>query len=126
MKNSSSFVGKLAAGGLALVLGLVAGFTPSGLAQDKGATKLLQTKSARTTATAAPRACAQCKDTIVTITERSVKTGAKPDSYTTVRHECPGCKTTQVSTGHGRAKATTPQHACQFSGGRSGACCAGN
>lgn len=126
MKNSGSLTRILTAGRIALAFALVAGFTVTAAAQEKGATKLLQNKSAKAASATATMACSQCKDTVVTITERPTKTGAKPDTITSVRHECPGCKTTLATTGHGKAMSTTTKHTCEFASGARSACCAKN
>lgn len=100
--------------------------------QVKGAQKLIQLNASKTVADAkavpanqtAAMSCSQCQDSTVTITERPTKTGAKPNSYTVARHECPGCKNTVATSGHGKAAVQTVTHTCSLSGTEGAACCA--
>jgi hypothetical protein len=41
-----------------------------------------------------------------------------------LRHECPGCATTFVTQGHGKAKTTKPVHVCTENSSKDADCCA--
>lgn len=125
MKNSGSLIKILTAGTIALAIVLVAGFASSALAQEKGATKLLQSKSgAAATGETAAMSCSKCKDSTVTITEKPARTGAKASSHTVTRHECPGCQNALTTTGHGKAATSTVKHTCSLAATEGAACCA--
>jgi transposase-like protein len=125
MKNSGSLAKLLNVGSFALAIALVTAFTATASAQEKGATKLLQSKSTQTVASeTAAMSCPQCKDSLVTVVEKPTKTGAKAVTSTVVRHECPGCKHTFTTTGHGKAKVTSLTQSCKLDGGKDATCCA--
>lgn len=125
MKNSGYLTKLLNVGSFALAIALVAAFTATASAQEKGATKLLQSKPTQTVASeTAAMACPQCKDSVMTIAEKPTKTGAKATTSTVVRHECPGCKHTFTTAGHGKAKVTSLTPTCKLEGGEKGTCCA--
>lgn len=125
MKKSGSLTKLLHIGSFALAIALVAAFTATASAQEKGATKLLQSKPTQTVATTtAAMSCPQCKDSVMTVVEKPTKTGAKATASTVVRHDCPGCKHTFTTTGHGRAKVTSLTQTCKLDGGEKAACCA--
>ena len=125
MKNSGSLTKLLNVGSFALAIALVAAFTATASAQEKGATKLLPSKPTQTVASeTAAMACPQCKDSVMTIAEKPTKTGAKATTSTVVRHECPGCKHTFTTIGHGKAKSTLLTQACLLGGGKNALCCA--
>lgn len=128
MKNSNTLTRILTVGSFALAIALVAAFTATASAQEKGATRLLQSKPTQTVASEpATMSCPQCKDSVSTIVEKPTKTGAKATTSAAVRHECPGCKHTFTTTGHGKAKVTTLVQACTLDGGnaaKDAACCA--
>lgn len=124
MKNANALTRILTVGSFALALAVATAFTATASAQEKGATRLLQAKPAQTVASeAATMSCPQCKDSVRTIAEKPTKTGAKATSSTVVRHECPGCKHTFTTTGHGKAKVATLVQACALDGGKDAACC---
>lgn len=127
MKNSRSLTKitkSLTVVCLVLAITLVAGFNSTALAQEKGATKLLQSKarSAPTNNTAA-MICPKCKDTAVTVTEPPTKTGAKASTITVLRHECAECSQKLTTTGHGKSKAANVTHVCKAGGSESSSCC---
>ena len=70
----------------------------SGFTQEKGATKLLKLNAIKTVADAESvqpgdtvvMSCPKCKDSRATVVTPSTKTGAKPETTTVSRHECPG------------------------------------
>lgn len=125
MKNSGSLTKLLHFRSFALAIALVAAFTATASAQEKGATKLLQSKPTQTVASeTATMSCPQCKDSVMTIVEKPTKTGAKATTSTVVRHECPGCKHAFTTKGHGKAKVTSLTQACTLDGGKDATCCA--
>jgi transposase-like protein len=125
MKNSGSLTKLPNVVVFTLAIALVAAFTATASAQEKGATKLLQDKPTKTVASeTATMSCPQCKDSVVTIVEKPTKTGAKAVTSTVVRHECPGCKHTFTTAGHGKAKTTVRAQNCALDGGKDATCCA--
>lgn len=100
-------------------------------AQEKGATKLIQLNSIKTVADAEAvqpgdtviMSCPKCKDSWVTIVTPSTKTGAKPETSTVARHECPGCENKYVTEGHGKAKTSKLVHTCKMCGSEDAFCC---
>jgi hypothetical protein len=115
--------------GLALVGMLL---TPTlSLAQEKGATKLLRLNAIKTVADAdavqpgdtVVMSCPKCKDSWVTIVTPSPKTGAKPETTTVARHECPGCEHKIVTAGHGKMKTDKIVHTCKQCGSEDAFCC---
>ena len=124
MKNSGSVAKMLTVGSVAMAIVLVAGFTSTTAAQEKGAAKLFQSKphqtpSSETTA----MSCPKCKDRQVMTVERPTKTGAKAETRTVLRHECPGCWSTLTTEGHGKAKTTSVTHTCNLAGNKNPSCC---
>ena len=107
-------------------------FTPALVsAQEKGATKLLKLNAIKTVADAdavqagdtVVMSCPKCKDSWVTIVQPSTKTGAKPETTTVARHECPGCEHKYVTEGHGKAKTDKLVHICKQCGSEDAFCC---
>ncbi len=100
-------------------------------AQEKGAAKLAQLKPIETVADAEAvkpgdmvvMSCPKCKDSWVTIVEKSAKTGATPDTKSALHHECPGCEHKYVSEGHGKAKTDKLVHVCKKCGSEDAFCC---
>jgi len=107
-------------------------FTPTLVsAQEKGATKLLKLNAIKTVADAdavqagdtVVMACPKCKDSWVTIVQPTTKAGAKPETTTVARHECPGCEHKYVTEGHGKAKTDKLVHICKQCGSEDAFCC---
>jgi hypothetical protein len=102
-----------------------------GFAQEKGATKLLKLNAINTVAGAEAvqpgdtvvMSCPKCKDSWATIVTPATKTGAKPETTTVSRHECPGCEHKIVTTGHGKAKTDKIVHICKMCGSEDAFCC---
>lgn len=115
----------------ALAITGMAWLPSSALAQEKGASKLIQLKPIETVADAeavAPgdtmvMACPKCKNSWVTIVEKPTKTGAQAESTTVQRHECPGCEHKYVTEGHGKAKTEKLVHTCKKCGSEEAFCC---
>ena len=67
--------------------------------------------------------CPKCKDSWVTIVTPPTKTGAKPETSTVARHDCPGCEHKYVTEGHGKAKTDKLVHVCKMCGSEDAFCC---
>lgn len=102
-----------------------------GMAQEKGATKLLKLPAINTAADAEAvqpgdtviMSCPKCKESWVTIVEKSPKTGAASTTTTVRRHECRGCENNYVTEGHGKAKTSKLVHTCKNCGSEDAFCC---
>ena len=123
-KNLIRCLASLAIAGLLFTPGLAS-------AQEKGATKLLKMNTIKAVADAdavqpgdtVVMSCPKCKDSWVTIVTPATKTGAKPETTTVARHECPGCEHKIVSEGHGKAKTDKIVHTCKQCGSEEAFCC---
>lgn len=101
----------------------------AGLAQEKGATLLMQHKHAadiKTVETTSPAvmSCPKCKDAWVTVTEKTGKTAMPEVQRQVLRHECPGCSTKFVVEGYGKAKTSKAIHTCTETASKAASCCA--
>jgi len=108
----------------AVALGLFTLAPLAGQAQEKGsakggATLLLKPAIPSSTADYQPMACANCRDTVVTIRDTEFKgAGAKaqlsggPATRMIVKHGCGACTNDWVVKGHGKAKVDVPVHKC--------------
>lgn len=102
-----------------------------GQEQQKGATKLLKLNAIKTVADAEAvqpgdtvvMSCPKCKDSWVTVVQPPAKTGAKPETTTVARHECPGCEHKYTTEGHGKAKTEKIIHICKHCGSEDAFCC---
>jgi len=100
-------------------------------AQEKGATKLIKLNPIKTVADAEAvqpgdtvvMSCPKCKDSWATIVTPATKTGAKQETTTVARHECPGCEHKYVTEGHGKAKTDKLVHVCKNCGSEDAFCC---
>jgi len=118
------FVAALAVAGLASLPG-------STLAQEKGASKLIQLKPVTSVADAdavAPgdtmvMSCPKCKNTWVTVVEKPAKAGAKAEVKTFARHGCPGCESKIVTEGTGKQAKDVIKHVCMKCGSEDMTCC---
>lgn len=127
MKTSKHFLNTT----LILSLAGFAWLPVSSFAQEKGATKLIQLKPIQTVADAqavAPgdtvvMSCPKCKDSWLTIVERPTKQGAKPETTTVMRHDCPGCEHKIVTEGHGKQATSKIIHTCKNCGSEDAFCC---
>lgn len=102
----------------------------TGIAQPKGAERLLKLNRPATPAALqsdragapAPRLCPRCTDTWVKVTTPAFK-GAHPrETHLVKQHACPGCGTERITTGHGKNRTTDILHVCTTCGstGRNG------
>jgi len=103
----------------------------TGFAQEKGATKLMQLKPIQTPADlkavepgdTVVMSCPKCKDSWVTVLEKTGKAVQPEIQHQVLRHECPGCSNTIVTEGHGRAKTDKVVHVCKQCGSKDAFCC---
>lgn len=131
MKNKNQKCKCLTGLVVVLVVAGLAWLPGSVLAQEKGATKLMQLKPIKTVADAQAveagdtmvMSCPKCKNSWVTVVEAPTKTGAKPDSRVEERHDCPGCEHKNVTVGHGKAKTDKVIHTCKMCGSEDAFCC---
>ena len=75
-----------------------------------GATKLMRPPPAGSGQPAIAMKCALCKSEFVRVNVPTFK--GSPSSVLVERHACKSCETKVVTTGHGKAKVSTPTHAC--------------
>jgi hypothetical protein len=123
-KCLAGFVATMAIAGLALL-------PSSALAQEKGASKLIQLKPIKTVADAeavAPgdtmvMSCPKCKNTWVTVIEKPAKGGGKDEEKTFISHGCPGCESKIVTEGTGKQAKDVVKHVCMKCGSEEMSCC---
>jgi len=100
-------------------------------AQEKGSERLMKLNRIETTADATAveagdtivMSCPKCKDTWVTVVETTFKPANAQSERLVQQHQCPGCSTKRVTTGHGKAKTTTYVHVCKACGSEDVTCC---
>jgi len=117
--------------GIALAIAGLALLPSQGLAQEKGATKLMQLKPIVTAEDAQAieagdtvvMSCPKCKSSWATVVEKPAKTGVAPETKVIERHECPGCEHKFVVEGHGKAKVNKLVHVCKNCGSEDAFCC---
>ena len=115
----------------ALTLAGLAWLPTAGFAQEKGATQLMQLKASQTVADLKPvdssgsvaMSCPKCKDSWVTVVEKTGKAVQPEIKHQVPKHECPGCATTIVTEGHGKAKTNKAVHVCTENGSKDTVCC---
>ena len=99
-----------------------------------GATRLVPRNSIRTSAKIAaldsssvrPACCPGCGGRWVTCVEKPAKTGAKPETKTYLRDECPACGTKLIIEGQGKAKTAKIVVVCARNHSSAASCCARN
>jgi uncharacterized protein with PIN domain len=126
MKNLIQIRNLLIGSTLALTLAGLAWLPTAGFAQEKGATQLMQHKTAAAVETASPAvmSCPKCKDALVTVTEKTAKTVMPEIKRQVLSHQCPGCANKEMTEGHGKAKTTKTIHTCAESANNTASCCA--
>ena len=132
MKNMTQVRSLLIRSTFALAVVGLAWLPTAGLAQEKGATQLMQSKPSQTGSDLTPAhssgsvamSCPKCKDSSVTVVEKTGKAVQPEIKHHTLKHECPGCATTIVTEGHGKAKTSKAVHVCTENGSKDAACCA--
>ena len=129
MRSSNTIGNHLTRATLLVAVASLALLTNPVAAQEKGATKLMQLKLVQSTT---PRkaddtvamSCPKCKDSWVTVVEKTFKAVQPEIKHRVLRHECPGCATSLVTEGHGKAKTTRAVHVCKECGSKDAFCCA--
>ncbi len=126
MKTNVTKIGRIA--GFAFAVALLTIAATATIAQEKGASKLLQLSAPQATPVAVaseykPMSCANCKDSFVAVPDTEIKgAGARAlvSSGTPTRivakHLCGACANKWVVKGHGKAKVGVPVHQCASCG----------
>lgn len=114
---------------LAVTLTSLVSMPTNALAQEKGASKLMQSSRIQSKADVEAlmpgdmvvMSCPKCKDTHVAVVEKSWKTGVADSTKTVTVHLCPGCETKFVPQPNKQpAKAV---HICKNCGSEDVTCC---
>lgn len=100
-------------------------------AQEKGAERLMKLNRIETPADADAvqagdtivMSCPKCKDTWVSVAQTTFKPANAPSERLVKQHQCPGCGSERVTTGHGKAKTSTYVHVCKNCGSKEVNCC---
>ena len=102
-----------------------------GLAQEKGAQKLMELQKINTVAALQTvdagdtiiMSCPKCKDTFTTVVEKTFK-AASPEQLSKVPiHLCPACETKVVVKNQGKAAENVLVHTCKACGSKDVTCC---
>jgi len=122
----------IAATSLALaVIGLLSAPGSALAQQPKGAEKLMQLKPVKTVADlqaleagdTITMSCPKCKDTWITVVEKTFK-AVKPEELKKVKiHLCESCETRIVTKGHGKQARDVLVHTCKNCGSKDAFCC---
>jgi len=116
---------------LALGLAALLALPSYGVAQVKGAEKLLKLNRIQSPADvqqvqAGDRvvmSCPKCKDIWVKTVEPTFKATHPKETHLVREHQCPGCGSQKVIQGHGKTKTTTLVHVCTACGSQDANCC---
>ena len=126
----SNIIAKLGGGAASVAVVVIATgllFTPTALAQGKGASKLMKPITSYNDVTSlkdgdmVAMACPKCKTisiTYITTEKGHIKTGTPGEE-----HLCPGCEQKFVTIGQGKAKHDTITHVCKKCGSKDAFCC---
>ena len=121
----------LTATGFALALVLGAAWSMPASAQEKGAEKLIQLKPVKTlqdvqalqAGDLVTMSCPKCKNTAITVVEKTFK-AVKPEDMKTVQmHLCDSCETKIVTKGRGKQAQNVLVHTCKACGSKDAFCC---
>ena len=66
--------------------------------------------------------CPKCKNVTISYVEPTFK-ATEPKDKVKTQHTCPGCNTTMVVEGHGKAKKDVVKHVCMKCGSKEASCC---
>ena len=66
--------------------------------------------------------CPKCKNVSISYVEPTFK-ATEPKDKVRAQHTCPGCNTTIVVEGHGKAKKDVVKHVCMSCGSKEASCC---
>lgn len=131
MKRTNSILSKVIVAGLVGVVALALWLPGAQSAEVKtkgGAGQLMKpVKSLEDLAALQPgdmmvMSCPKCKDVTVTYVEPTFK-ATEPKEKVKTQHTCPGCSTTIVVEGHGKAKKDVVKHKCGKCGSHTAFCC---
>jgi hypothetical protein len=121
----------MVAGGLALaVVGLLSA-PSSALAQPKGGEKLMHLNAVKTfedlqaleAGDTLVMSCPKCKDTWITVVQKTFK-AVKPEELKSVEvHLCDSCTTKLVTQGSGKSAKNVLAHTCKTCGSKEAFCC---
>lgn len=101
------------------------------LAQEKGAERLLKLHRLHTVVDVQKveagdtivMSCPKCKDTWITVVQKTGKAAHSTETKAVQRHECPGCETRIVTQGVGKQAKNVVKHTCQQCGSADAYCC---
>lgn len=116
---------------LALAVAGIIAVPASASAQEKGAEKLMKLGRIQTmedvvvveAGDTIVMSCPKCKDTWVKVVQPTFKGANAKQTATVKQHQCPGCGSERVTTGHGKAKTTEIVHVCTACGSTEATCC---
>lgn len=132
MKTPRTLAGYVAAASLALaVIGIMSAPGSALAQQQKGAERLMQPRPVKTVADLQALeagdtitvSCPKCKDTWITVVEKTFK-AVKPEELKTQKiHLCESCETRIVTKGHGKQARDVLVHTCRNCGSKDAFCC---
>ncbi|TAK97583.1 MAG: hypothetical protein EPO07_13035 [Verrucomicrobia bacterium] len=128
MKNKNQRSTCLAGFGIALAIAGLALLPSQGLAQEKGAQKLLKIQTVEDlqkveAGDTIVMSCPKCKDTYTQVSEKSFKGVKADESKTVVIHLCSSCETKIVTKGTGKQAKDAVVHTCKACGSEEVNCC---
>jgi hypothetical protein len=100
-------------------------------AQEKGATRLVRMNQLKTVAEVEAvqpgdtvvMSCPKCKDSWITVVEKTGKASSPTAQHQITQHQCPGCQTTITAEGQGKSKTDKVTHVCKHCGSKDAFCC---
>ena len=113
------------------VVGMMMSAPMTAQAQQKGAEKLMQMKPVKTvedlqaldSGDTITMSCPKCKDTTITVVEKTFK-AVKPEELKKMKvHLCDSCETKIVTKGHGKQARDVLVHTCKTCGSKDASCC---
>jgi hypothetical protein len=116
---------------LVAVVAVLALFPLRTLAQEKGAERLMKLQRLHTVADVQKveagdtivMSCPKCKDTWITVVQKTGKAAHPTETKAVQRHECPGCDTRIVTEGVGKQAKNVVKHTCKQCGSADAYCC---
>ena len=113
---------------LIAVVALLALLPSLAMAQEKGATKLMQLRTAEDlqqveAGDTIVMSCPKCKDTYATVVTKSLKGMPANQISNVVKHLCPTCTTSIKTKGVGKNAKNTLMHTCNSCGSKDVSCC---
>lgn len=111
---------------LTLALVTAVGLTQFAVAQEKGATRLLNLNAASPQSgvmvVQARMDCPKCQDSIVRVAQPSTK-GSQPEVRLVGRHGCSACQSNIQTTGMGKQARNQVVHTCEMAQASAVSCC---